>query len=33
MSSMVLDNAELQFYKYEGELQDHLEGVRALLLT
>lgn len=24
---MVLDDAELQFYKYDGELKDHLDKV------
>lgn len=28
VSGMVLDGADLEFYKYEGEMSDHLEKVR-----
>lgn len=31
ISSMVLDDAELQFYKYDGDLKDHLDKVRDTL--
>jgi len=31
VSGMVLDGADLEFYKYEGEMSDHLEKVRTTL--